>query len=91
MKKNDLVARVSRQSNVGRAETARVLKALVAGIREALKNGDKVSLSGLGTFKIKARKARVGRNPQTGAVISIPAGRKISFKPSLSFKKLAKG
>ncbi|MBK8871733.1 MAG: HU family DNA-binding protein [Elusimicrobia bacterium] len=91
MKKNDLVTRVARQSNVGRTETARTLKALVGAIREALKNGDKVSLSGLGTFKIKARKARVGRNPQTGAVISIPAGRKISFKPSLSFKKLAKG
>ncbi len=91
MKKNELVVRVARQANVRRAETVRTLKALVGAIREALKNGDKVSLSGLGTFKIKARKARVGRNPQTGEVIAIAAGRKISFKPSLSFKKLAKG
>lgn len=91
MKKNDVVVRVARQSGVGRRDVARVVKSLVLVLREALKNGDRVSLWGLGTFKIKARKGRMGRNPQTGEAMAIPAGRKISFKPSQSFKDLAKG
>ncbi|MBD3271536.1 MAG: integration host factor subunit alpha, partial [Elusimicrobia bacterium] len=66
------------------------IKALVGSIREAMKSGDKISLAGLGTFRAKSRKSRKGRNPKTGETIQIPEGRKISFKPSLSLKKLIK-
>lgn len=91
MIKSEVIKRVSRDAGLNRGESIRAVKALVDAIREAIKNGEKVSLTGLGTFKVKARKGRPGRNPQSGAAIIIPAGRKISFKPSMAFKKLARG
>jgi DNA-binding protein HU-beta len=91
MNKTELVQRVARGAGVTRSQTARALKALVVAIRDTLRDGGKISLSGLGTFKVKARKARWGRNPVTGARLPIPAGRKISFRPSLSLRTLVKG
>ncbi len=90
MNKSQMIERVSKESGVRRSLAVRAVKALVATIRETIRSGDKISLTGLGTFKVKARKARPGRNPKTGEAIAIPAGRKISFKPSLSLKKLIK-
>ncbi len=87
----ELVQRVSRGAGVTRSQTARALKTLVIAIRDTLRDGGKISLSGLGTFKVKARKARWGRNPVTGARLAIPAGRKISFRASLSLRTLVKG
>ncbi|MBL8023516.1 MAG: HU family DNA-binding protein [Elusimicrobia bacterium] len=91
MKKLELITRVTRDAGVRRGQAVKAVKAVVSSIRETLRKGEKISLAGLGTFKIKARKARPGRNPITGETIAIPAGRKISFKPSLSLKKIAKG
>jgi DNA-binding protein HU-beta len=91
MNKSELISRVSRESGLNRGESIRAVRALVAAIRDTIKEGGKISLTGLGCFKVKARKGRPGRNPQNGEAIVIPAGRKISFKPSLAFKKLAKG
>lgn len=91
MIKSELITRVSREAGLNRGQAIRAVKSLVASIRDAIKGGGKISLTGLGTFKVKARKGRPGRNPQSGAPIVIPAGRKISFKPSLSLKKLARG
>ncbi len=91
MNKSQLIQKICKDANLKRAQSVRAVKALVGAIREAVRGGDKISLTGLGTFKVKARKARPGRNPKTGDVIAIPAGRKISFKPSLSLKKLIKG
>ncbi len=91
MIKTEIISRVSRDAGLNRGQSVRAVKALVSAIREALKAGEKISLSGLGTFKVKARKGRPGRNPQNGAPIVIPAGRKISFKPSLALKKIARG
>ncbi len=91
MNKFGLVQKVARDAGVTRAQAARAIRSVVAAIRETIQGGDKLSLAGLGTFKVKARKARPGRNPKTGETIAIPAGRKISFKPSLSLKKLIKG
>lgn len=90
MNKAQLIQKVSKDANLRRAQAVRAVKALVGSIRETIKTGGKISLTGLGTFKVKARKARPGRNPKTGDTIAIPAGRKISFKPSLSLKKLIK-
>ncbi|MBI3291765.1 MAG: HU family DNA-binding protein [Elusimicrobia bacterium] len=90
MNKAQLIQRVARESRLKKSQATRAVKGLVRTIREALKLGDKISLSGLGTFKIKPRKARKGRNPKTGETIQIPAGRKISFKPSFSLKRLIK-
>lgn len=90
MNKNEVVSRVAHGAGIPRSQTIRALKCLVTAIRDTVNTGGKISLTGLGTFKVKSRKARPGRNPKTGETILIPQGRKISFKPSLSFKKLIK-
>jgi len=91
MNKNELIRRVSQEARIKKSQSVRAIKGLVKVIRESVNTGDKVSLAGLGTFKVKPRKSRKGRNPKTGETIQIPQGRKISFKPSLSLKKLIKG
>lgn len=91
MNKFELIQKVSKDAGVRRAQAVRAVKSVVMAIRDTIRDGGKISLTGLGTFKVKARKARPGRNPKTGETIAIPAGRKISFKPSLSLKKLVKG
>lgn len=90
MKKDELIERVTKEARLKRSEAIRAVKAVVTAIRGVMSEGGKISLSGLGTFKVKARKARPGRNPKTGETIQIPIGKKISFKPSLAFKKLVK-
>jgi len=90
VKKAELIDRVCRDARVRRSEAIRAVKAVVSSIRSTISEGGKISLSGLGTFKVKPRKARPGRNPKTGETIHIEAGRKISFKPSLALKKLVK-
>jgi len=90
VKKSELIDRVTREARLRRSEAVRAVKAVVGSIRATISEGGKISLSGLGTFKVKSRKARPGRNPKTGETIQIPVGRKISFKPSLALKKLVK-
>lgn len=90
MNKFELIQKVSKDANIRRMQAVRAVKAVVNSIRDTIREGGKISLTGLGTFKVKSRKARPGRNPKTGDTIDIPAGRKISFKPSLSLKKLVK-
>ncbi len=88
MKKKDLVEKVAQRSMVRQSETNRVIKALVRTIAECVKQGEKVTLSGLGTFRFKIRKAKPARNLQTGETVYLPEGKKVSFKPSLSFKRI---
>ena len=90
MKKKYLVQAVSERSRVSHSVANRVIKSLVKIISQSLENGDQVTLSGLGTFRTKPRKAKPARNLQTGETVQLPAGKKISFKPSLSFKKVLK-
>ena len=90
MKKKDLISRISQKSKVSHSAAGRVVKSLVQMIVQALEEGEKVTLSGLGTFRLKNRKAKPARNLQTGETVYLPEGRKISFKPSLSFKRLLK-
>ncbi len=59
---------------------------MIEGIKVSLKKGKRVTFSGFGSFEIKTRKARKGRNPKTGAVINIPKKKRIKFNPSKSFK-----
>ena len=79
MKKDELVDRVSKEARLRRSEAIRAVKAVVGSIRAVIAEGGKISLSGLGTFKVKVRKARPGRNPKTGETIHIPVGKKVSF------------
>ena len=90
MKKKDLIFGVSQKSRVTGAVASRVIKSLIKTIAESVEHGEKVTLSGLGTFRMKSRRAKPARNLQTGETVYLPEGKKISFKPSLSFKRLLK-
>lgn len=66
------------------------LSAVLSSISEATRKGEKVQLVGFGTFEMKTRAARTGRNPQTGAVMKIAASTTLAFKPSSVFKTVVK-
>ena len=66
------------------------LNAVLTSIADAARKGDKVQLVGFGTFEMKTRAARTGRNPQTGAEMEIPASSTLAFKPSSVFKTVVK-
>lgn len=88
MKKPDVIKQIADVSGLTQADVNIAIKALVKVIQNNLKNGESVSLSGLGSFKSKDRKARQGRNPKTGAIVPVPAGKKVSFKPTTTLRKL---
>ncbi len=88
MKKPEVVKRVAEVADITQGDANRAIKSLVKVIQEAMKNGEVISLSGLGSFRTKPRKARQGRNPKTGEIIPVPPGKKISFKPTTTLRKL---
>ena len=88
MKKPDVVKQVADVSGLTQGDSNKAIKALVKVIQDNLKAGEVVSLSGLGSFRAKARKARQGRNPKTGEVIPVPPGKKVSFKPTTTLRKI---
>ena len=87
MNKSDLVAKISGDNEITKADAERVLSSVLGGIGDALKNGDSVALVGFGTFSVSERAARKGRNPQTGEAIQIPAKKAVKFKPGKSLKE----
>jgi len=80
MTKAELVAKVAKDAKITKAAAGKSLDAVIEGITKALKKGDRVTLVGFGTFSVSKRKARTGRNPQTGKPIKI-AARKVAEKP----------
>jgi nucleoid DNA-binding protein len=88
MKKPDFIKQVADVSGLTQVDSNKVIKALVKVIQITLKNGGVISLSGLGSFRAKSRKARQGRNPKTREVILIPPGKKVSFKPTTTLRKI---
>ncbi|MDR1087189.1 MAG: HU family DNA-binding protein [Endomicrobium sp.] len=88
MKKPDVIKQVADLSGLTQRDANKTIKALVKVIQSTLKNGDVISLSGLGSFRAKSRKARQGRNPKTGEIIPIPIGKKVSFKPTTTLRKI---
>ena len=80
MNKTELIDSVSHDAGLTKAAATRAIEALVGGIERSLRKGNKVTLVGFGTFGISKRKARVGRNPQTGAAIKINAKKVVRFK-----------
>ena len=81
MTKADLIESLSNTADLPKGQAERVVNAVFDGIVAALRKGDKVTLSGFGTFQVSERKARTGRNPQTGASIKISAKKVVRFKP----------
>lgn len=91
MKKPELVNAIAEQANLTKAEAARSLDALIQAIESTLKMGGSITLVGFGTFDVKARAARTGRNPQTGQEITIAAANVPSFKPGKGLKDAVNG
>ena len=86
MNKTELIAIAAENAGLTKKDTERVLNAAIDAITLALIRGEKVQLSGFGTFETKDREARVGRNPHTKEAIEIPATRVPSFKASKALK-----
>ena len=86
MNKTELIAIAAENTGMTKKDTERVLNAAIDAITAALIQGEKVQLSGFGTFETKDREARIGRNPHTKEAIDIPATRVPSFKASKALK-----
>ena len=86
MNKTELIAAVAQSAGLTKKDAERVLNAAFDAMTAALVNGEKVQLSGFGTFEVKEREARIGRNPHTKEAIEIPATRVPSFKASKALK-----
>ncbi len=90
MNKTELVNALAMRANIGRPEALRVVDALFDAsnglIAQTLRAGNKVQLSGFGTFEARKRKGRTGRNPRTGAEIHIPASMAASFRAGKALK-----
>ena len=86
MNKTELIAAVSESAGLTKKDTERCINAAIDAITASLVKGEKVQLSGFGTFEAKEREARVGRNPHTKEAIEIPATRVPAFKASKTLK-----
>ena len=86
MTKSDLIDKVAREAKIPRAAAERAVNSFTASITEVLKQGDKITLPGFGTFLTSNRSARKGRNPRTGQEINIPAVRIPKFKAGKGLK-----
>ncbi len=90
MNKAELIEKIATETKNSKAHTEAVLDCAIDTIRKAVKKGDDVKLVGFGTFTKAKRKARTGRNPQTGKPIKIPASWAPKFRPGAEFKNLVK-
>jgi DNA-binding protein HU-beta len=86
MNKSELIDAVALSADISKAAAGRALDATIDTIAEALRSGDQVTLVGFGTFQVKDRAARTGRNPQTGEAIQIKASRVPGFKAGKALK-----
>lgn len=80
MTKAELVASIGKEAKISKSAAEKALNAFCNTVTKALKKGDKLTLTGFGTFSVAKRKARMGRNPQTGKEIKIPATKVAKFK-----------
>jgi DNA-binding protein HU-beta len=90
MTKAELIASIGKEAKISKASAEKAINAFTSAVTKALKKGDKLTLTGFGTFSIAKRKARIGRNPQTGKEIKIPAARVAKFKAGNLLKKSVK-
>jgi len=86
MNKSEFVNAVSDAANLSKVDGARAVEAVIETVKKALKKGDTVALVGFGTFIVRKRSARTGRNPRTGQQIKIKASKNPSFKAGKALK-----
>ena len=87
MTKQDLIAKIAKDTGSSKAGAAAALQSMIEGITKSLKKGDAITFVGFGTFKTAQRKARTARNPQTGAAIKIPKRRVVRFSAGKALKE----
>lgn len=90
MNKAQLIEKIAAETKVSKAQAEAIFDSAVENIKKSVKKGDDVKLVGFGTFTKAKRKARMGRNPQTGKAIKIPAANVPKFRPGAEFKALLK-
>lgn len=86
MNKSELIEAVANGADINKAEAGRAIDAFVEAVKKALKKGDTVALVGFGTFAVRKRNARTGRNPRTGQAIKIKASKNPAFKAGKALK-----
>ncbi len=87
MNKAELIEQVAGQTGLAKRTSGKAVDAVVSAISDCLTRGEKVTLVGFGTFGVRQRKERTGRNPRTGATIQIPAKRVAKFSPGKSLRE----
>lgn len=87
MTKGELIDAVAKSANISKVAASDAVDATFDSIARAIRKSKRFQVPGFGTFTVRSRKARKGRNPQTGAVISIKASRSVGFKPAPVLKK----
>ena len=90
MTKEQMIDAIAKQAGISKRAASEAMKTFFNSVTMTLKKGQKVSFVGFGTFTTTKRKARMGRNPQTGATINIPAARVPKFKPGKSLRDAVK-
>jgi len=90
MTKSELIAKIAEQTKLTKTNAGKALDAVISAISASLVAGEKVILTGFGTFDVTARAARLGRNPRTGKEIKIAASKSPKFKPGKTLKDAVK-
>ena len=88
MTKADLVEQVAKETEMTKKDAEQLVEVVFESIIGALNKGDKIELRGFGSFRVRERNARKGRNPKTGATVNIPAKRVAYFKPGKELKDI---
>jgi DNA-binding protein HU-beta len=91
MQKTELIAKVAKDSSVSQAEAAKIVNNVISAIIDTLKSGDKVTLTGFGTFEVRKTAARVGTNPRTKQKIQIAAGKRATFSAGTLLRDAVSG
>lgn len=91
MTKAQLVTKLAEAGGVSRKEADQMLDSLIETVVKSVKKGESVKIPGLGIFRLRKMKARMGRNPQTGEPIKIPARKKVGFSVAKTFKETVLG
>ncbi|MCK5552049.1 MAG: HU family DNA-binding protein [Deltaproteobacteria bacterium] len=90
MTKAELIGSIAKDAKITKAAAEKALNSFTGNVTKALKKGDKLTLTGFGTFMVARRKARSGRNPRTGKEIKIPATKVAKFKPGNKLRDTVK-
>jgi DNA-binding protein HU-beta len=87
MNKGELIDKIAKDAGISKVQAGDALNSAIEGVVVSLKKGGKVTLVGFGTFSVSSRKARIGRNPQTGTALKIPAKKVTKFVAGAELKK----